>query len=423
MKKHTAFKNPFIVFSPFLLLFVALVLKLHSDEMIGDEGGYMQFAQNILQGFYSPPAPDIDLWWGPGYPILLTPFIAMGLPLVFITLTNAVLQYLSIVMLFKAISQLVDFSKAMAFSLLCGFCYSIYPFMARILTETFSSFLITLFIYFTIKAFKEGTKKHLYLAGFTLGYLALTKVMFGYVMLFLLLWSLLMWLKNTKVIEYRKSIVIILVGFLTASPYLIYTYKLTDRFFYWGNSGGMSLYWMSNPNDYEYGNWDNETFDSLKDLGGGNTKLLKQNHQEDFEYILQFKGVEKDDAYKKVAIQNIKSHPKKYIKNIYANISRMIFGFPYHYARQTPLIKVWYFAILFSLTLYSIVLTIINWKKLVYSLRFVLVFTSIYLGGSTLLSAYNRQLIIIVPALLLWIAYIVSKSIKFNIKLNRFNEN
>jgi 4-amino-4-deoxy-L-arabinose transferase-like glycosyltransferase len=404
-------------------LFVALVLKLHSDEMIGDEGGYMQFAQNILQGFYSPPAPDIDLWWGPGYPILLTPFIAMGLPLVFITLTNAVLQYLSIVMLFKAISQLVDFSKAMAFSLLWGFCYSIYPFMTRILTETFSSFLINLFIYFTIKAFKEGTKKHIYLAGFTLGYLALTKVMFGYVMLFLLLWSLLMWLKNTKVIEYRKSIVIILVGFLTASPYLIYTYKLTDRFFYWGNSGGMSLYWMSNPNDYEYGNWDNETFDSLKDLGGGNTKLLKQNHQEDFEYILQFKGVEKDDAYKKVAIQNIKSHPKKYIKNIYANISRMIFGFPYHYARQTPLIKVWYFAILFSLTLYSIVLTIINWKKLVYSLRFVLVFTFIYLGGSTLLSAYNRQLIIIVPALLLWIAYIVSKSIKFNIKLNRFSEN
>ena len=39
MKKHTAFKNPFIVFSPFLLLFVALVLKLHSDKMIGDEGG------------------------------------------------------------------------------------------------------------------------------------------------------------------------------------------------------------------------------------------------------------------------------------------------------------------------------------------------------------------------------------------------
>ena len=37
MKKHTSLKNPFIVFSPFLLLFVVLVLKLHSDEMIGDE--------------------------------------------------------------------------------------------------------------------------------------------------------------------------------------------------------------------------------------------------------------------------------------------------------------------------------------------------------------------------------------------------
>ena len=30
-------------------------------------------------------------------------------------------------------------------------------------------------------------------------------------------------------------------------PYLAHTYSLTGRWFYWGSSGGMSLYWMSTP--------------------------------------------------------------------------------------------------------------------------------------------------------------------------------
>ncbi|MDP3014343.1 MAG: hypothetical protein Q8M92_08890, partial [Candidatus Subteraquimicrobiales bacterium] len=114
--------------------------------MEGDEGRYILFAQNLLHGFYSPPAPDINLWNGPGYPIILMPFVAMRMPLIFITLMNAVFQYLSIVLLFKAMIQFVTFRKALLFSLYWAFCYSSYSYMSYILTEAFTVFLITLLI-------------------------------------------------------------------------------------------------------------------------------------------------------------------------------------------------------------------------------------------------------------------------------------
>ena len=46
--------NPWLIFSPFLAIFILLVLKLHSDKMEGDESRYIMYAQNLLQGFYSP---------------------------------------------------------------------------------------------------------------------------------------------------------------------------------------------------------------------------------------------------------------------------------------------------------------------------------------------------------------------------------
>ncbi len=38
-------------------------------------------------------------------------------------------------------------------------------------------------------------------------------------------------------------------------PYLLMTYSLTGKPFYWGSSGGLSLYWMSTPYDTEMGDW------------------------------------------------------------------------------------------------------------------------------------------------------------------------
>lgn len=421
MRNYKLTRNPYLLFSPFLILFILYVLKRHSDVMEGDEDGYIAFAQNLLHGFYSLPAPDICLWWGPGYPILLTPFIALHLPLICITLMNAVFLYLSIVILFNAMLQFVGFRKALLFSLFFGFNYSSYPYLALMYTEVFTIFMISLLIFSLVNAFNNRINKYIFLSGFILGYIALTKVIFGYVIPFLLLGSVLLWIKNKKINNYRTSVFVLLIAFATVTPYLIYTHNLTGRLYYWGDSGGMSLYWMSTPYEHEYGTWDNETFTANHVDGdiAGTTSLLKLNHQKDIDYVRKFKGVQKDDAYKKIAINNIKTHPKKYIKNIFANISNLLFDFPGTYSFQHPIFKIWYFSILYSLMIFCFIPTIINWRKIPYCIRFLFVFTFIYLGGSSLLSGYNRQFIIIVPVLLFWIAYIINKSTTIRIKFDK----
>jgi 4-amino-4-deoxy-L-arabinose transferase-like glycosyltransferase len=389
--------------------------------MQGDESGYINFANNLLQGFYSPPAPDINLWWGPGYPILLMPFVGAGLPLIYITLLNAVFQYLSIVLLFKAMLYFVDDRKAILFTLLWAFCYSSYQYLYVIYTEAFTIFLISLLLFSIVKAFNTHLKKYLIFSGLILGYIALTKVIFGYVILLLLAGSILLWIRHRNVLNYRKSALIMIIAFTTTIPYLFYTYNLTGRLFYWGNSGGMSLYWMSTSIENEYGNWNNETFTAnhIDSDAAGTTTCLKLNHQKEIDEVKKHKGVQKDDAYKKIAINNIITNPTKYLKNIISNISNMLFGFPNAYTYQRPLLKIWYFSILYTLILFSLLPTLINWRKLSFSIRFLFIFTFIYLGGSSLVSVSSRQFIIIVPVLLIWIVYIIDQSITFKINFRK----
>jgi hypothetical protein len=414
-------RNPYLLFLPFLLLFIIIVFIRHSDILDNDGIGYLCFAQNILQGFYSPPAPDINLWWGPGYPILLAPFVGLRLPLICITLMNAIFQYFSIVFLYKTMLCFLEFRKALLFSLIWAFCYSSYHYLALILTESFIIFLISLLILSLVRTFKGNKKRFIFLSGFILGYIALTKIIFGYVILVLLLWYVLMLLKNRMENDYKKTALILLISLATVTPYLLYTYTITGRFFYWGNSGGMSLYWMSNPNENEYGTWHNEKLNLVtKDVDiVFKSTLLKLNHQKDIDEVKKYKGVQKDDAYKRIAIQNIKNHPVKFIKNIIANISNLLFDFPQTYTYQNPIFKIWYFSILFSLMLISTILTIINWRKITFSIQFIVIFIFIYLGGSSIMSGANRQFVIIVPALLLWVAYVLNKSIILKIKFDR----
>ncbi len=416
--KHT--RNPYILFLPFLLLFFTIVIVFHDDKLMFDEGGYMFFASNLLKGYYSPPPPDINLWWGPGYPLFLAPFLASGLPQICITLMNAIFSYLSIVLLFKAMVEFIDFKKALFFSLFWAFCYSTYKNIPKILSEPIAIFLVSLLVLLIVYAFSRKDKKYIYLAGIILGYLALTKVIFGYVLLCLLIGSLGCWVLNRKGQNYKKATLITAIAFAVTLPYLVYTYNLTGKLFYWGNSGGMSLYWITTPFENEYGDWNSETFDGNK-IGGDDparTSNLKENHQDNIQQVQQYRGAEKDGMYKKIAKENIKSHPVKFAKNLVSNISRLMFGFPYSYTYQHPLFKIWYFAILYGMMVLSAILTILNWRKIDFPVRFLFIMAVIYFAGTSMLAVYNRMFLVIVPVFLFWIAYIIHKTTIIKLKFD-----
>jgi hypothetical protein len=240
-KKIKLTRNPYLIFLPFLLIFIIFILAFQANALEGDEGRYLSFAQNLLHVFYSPPAPDINLWNGPGYPIILMPFVALHLPLICITLLNGVFYYLSIVLLFKALRQIASFRIALIFSVFWACYLNSYQDMVLIYTEIFYSFLISLLIFLLVGVFNSNdakkAKKNIFFSGFIIGYLVLTKIIFGYVLLIMLAGIGLLWLINRNVYNYRKGLIIMLIALATTAPYLIYTYQLTGKIFYWGNSG------------------------------------------------------------------------------------------------------------------------------------------------------------------------------------------
>ncbi len=415
-------QNPFLLFLPFLILYIGIVIAFPTNGTFGDENKYLSLATNLIQGFYSLKPPEVYLGNGPGYPILLLPFQALHLPLICITLLNAFFYYFSIIFLFKAIKI---FSKKLALpiSIFWAIYLNIYEYIRYIYTEVLTIFLVTLLLLTLIKAFNSETKnfknKYIYLAGLTLGYLALTKPIFGYVIMCMIIGNLVFILINNTS-QYRKSFFILVVALITTIPYLTYTYSVTSKVFYWGSSGGNNLYWMSTPYPNEYGNWIEYPPTQKQNRIPGSKETIRLLHEKDFNKIFKDKGIDQDSIYKAIAFENIKSNPLKFIENCISNIGRMLFNFPYSYELEKPqtLLRLPENGIIALLMLFSLVPTITNWKKLIFPLKFLLFFTILYLGGSILGSAETRMFSMVVPVLLFWIAYIINRTIKIKLKFD-----
>ncbi|HMH31856.1 MAG TPA: hypothetical protein VK543_02440 [Puia sp.] len=430
------YKNPFLLFSPFLVLDILIVSKLHGIVLSGDGPRYLAFADNLIHGFYSPPPPSINLWSGPGYPIILIPFVLLKAPFISITILNALFHYFSMILLFKSLVQVVSIKKAIFFSFLWAIYFVAYDQIPHIATEPFTFFLATVIIYCLVKSFLQNKLAGTIGSGIGLGYLALVKVMFGYVLLALLIlyFALLLINRNSRV--YKQALLILAIAFATASPYLFYTYKLTGKIFYWGNSGGMSLYWMSTPYKNEYGDWQPNDLNTLlkppsdphpfKGTDSNDIKYkafanLIQNHDRDYREIYKADGTERDDLFKQKAIRNIKQNPSKFLMNCLSNMGRLLFNVPYTWKFQDPtmLVRIVINSILFTFILITSMITIYKWRKIGPLLKFILFLVSIYFLGSTMVSAYSRIFYIVVPFIIFWMACTYDQFVKISINTSR----
>jgi hypothetical protein len=441
------FQKPFLLFLPFLILSIVITVVFDNAILSGDERNYLIFARKLQYGYDSIPSPNIFLYLGvgPGYPLVILPFIALHLPMMFISLLNTLFYYFSIIFLYKTLLQLVSPKLAFVVSIFWALCYNLYEYIPLIQPEVISPFLISAFLYFLVKSFNTDLKvnnKFLYTAGITFGFIALTKIIFGYVLLFMLVGNILLWLFNRKVMNYKKGVVILLVAFATTAPYLIFTFQLTGRVFYWGATGGNNMYWMSTPFNGEYGSWFPEpkaTTDSsvyiksitefrqaeyLKILSmdqniPGTDDYIRYNHENNFIEIDKYSGVEQDDMYKKLAFKNIRDYPFKYVINCISNLGRILFNYPYSYKLQHPgtLLRLPYNGIIVVLLLFSVLPTLFNWKRIPFSIKFSIFIVGLYMAGSITGSAETRMFTVIIPILLLWIAFILQKTVKIDWKI------
>lgn len=419
--------SPFLVFSPFLVIYLTLVLLFPSTASIGDESRYIIYSQYMIHG--SIPASEIGfdtLGNGPGYSIFLLPIVYFGMPVIFITIVNAILYYLTLIILYSLLTIYVTKNLALLLSFFWGFYLNMYEIIISTIPETLTCFLICLFAYTLIRPFQLSRNKFKWInnyliPGLILGFLALTKPIFGYVIITLVIFTTLYFVFTRKK-EIIKFLTIVFIAFFFTSPYLVYTYHKSHQLFYWSSLGGNNLYWMSTPYDSEYGDWftDPVAQDTTPIVSGYqyDEQKLILNHKKDYEILDKYAGVEKDKKYKEIALENIYNHPQKFLLNCFSNIGRMLFNFPYSYTPQQPqtLLRIPMTAFLLSMFCITIIPALQNWKKIFYPIRFLIIFTFVYLGGSIFGSAEIRMFTMIVPIFIFWTGYIINKSIIFKTK-------
>jgi hypothetical protein len=420
MKKNSPFKS-IVPFLPLLLLYIIIVLIFSKNELVGDESRYMVYATNLTHGYYTDVV-NPELRNGPGYPLVIAPLVLAQAPFITITLLNVLFFIIAVVFFFKTVSFYLERKKSVAL----GYLFGLYPasikLMVSIHSESFAIFLACGFLYYFLKVHRSTEKKYVNvtLSATFLGILALTKVIFGYVIIAVALFYIIVYIFNRSK-KIRFSLIVLSVGFLFCIPYLGYTYYLTGKAMYWGTGGGEILYWRSSPFSNEFGDWISSDVVLGKNKGNYfDTSTIIRNHGDFIQSLEPYSPVQRDSLYKEKAIENIKQYPLKFIQNTEASALRLFFNYPYSY---TPQKITSYFYILpnIFLTVFlflSLFLAIRNPISIPFEIRFIGLTTLIFIGGLILLDGRTRHLLPIMPLLLFFIIFVFKQLINIQVNEN-----
>jgi 4-amino-4-deoxy-L-arabinose transferase-like glycosyltransferase len=391
-----------------LLLYIIIIFIFAKSEIKGDEVGYSTYAENITKGFYAG-GNDINIWWGPGYPLFLAALKILHLPVIIIKLFNAVFFFIAVLLFYKTLLFFTDEKKAQAFSFILGLWPPYIREMVIQNSEALSSLLICLLLYLSVLIFRKNEFKFKYylITGIVIGYLALTKVIFGYVILanIIILIIAFPFFKNRFFI--KSSLLIFIISLIFCVPYLIYTYNLTGKVFFWTNGGGTNLYHSATPFTGEYGDWmGNNVFDD--------NEQARINHKKMLEETKDMKMVGKDEMLKKMGIENLKNHPVKFVYNWFCGIGRLMFNYPYSYSYQK--LDTYFFILpnifLFIFLFFSIGIFIRHRNLFPRELSFIVLLSVVYFGGISVVAAVARYTAIFYPLFFIIILFVFTRIVK-----------
>ncbi len=330
-----------VAFFVLLIVYAVVVLAVQTPALVGDEWRYLWYAENLLRGYYSPPE-FVFLWNGPAYPLMLVPAVALGVPLVFVKLGNVVLMGVALYYFFALVRGFTHLRGALVAVGALVLYLPVLGFLPFVYTEVTSFALVVLFSYGLFGYLTQGTERRAWLAGLSLGWLCLTKIVFGPLMLLGTLLSLVLLAFRRGVLQRRLSRVFV-TAFAVTLPYLVYSYGVTGRPLYWGSGGGSTIYWMSNPHPGQLGDWFHQEevrenpelardhWEFIERIGKLEGRELSNPEDKDqvARYLSDLSGVQADLAFRERAYQNIRRHPEAYLKNWLCNVSRLMVDYPY----------------------------------------------------------------------------------------------
>jgi hypothetical protein len=377
-----------------------------------DEGRYVTDSRALLQ--IETGKLQLSLWSGPGYPLVLVPLSAMSLPLTVARVANAFFLFGALIALFASFRRFMADGPATAAAFLVGMYPPLFNDALNAQTEVLTFLLISLCALCVLNVSKNNRlHKPVALAAiFAFAFLALTKILFGYVLLVALVVS-----AGAGIVFKRKywmhMSAVLLGSLIVCAPWLGYTWSKTGKVFYWGTPGELSLYWMSTPFSGEYGDWHApEEFAVQPELA--------LHHKAFFDSLSRFDPIRRNNILRSTAIHTIMTHPAKYAGNVALNMGRMLFSFPFSYTPQKTSTLVFVLSNLWIVAFFPVALiaTLRRWHSVPDEIKLLLLLVGIAFGGSALMSAYVRQFTVLTPVVFIWFAFVNARLI--NVRLAGF---
>lgn len=368
----------------------------------------MAYTENLANGFYTD-SENPDLSNGPGYPLILLPFVLIGSNLLYAKLLNAVFVFIGICFLFKTLLFYTKQKYALIIVLLVGLYPPLLRWMPALYSESFSFFLVCSFLFYFCSLYqKNKNRKSVILASLYLGFLVLTKVIFFHVIVVSII-ALITLILIKKGESQKWALYVVVDAFIVTSPFLIYAYSVTGKLFYLGTRGGEVLYHRSTPFENEYGNWfsSDKILEVKNEPSDESLTLLISNHKEFYLQVQPLSNMERDSAFKAKAIENMREYPTKYFENTIANAGRFLFNQPNSYQHE----DLNDFGYIIPNGILMVLFVLLIWpafrlrKEIPFEIKTVLWFSLIYGAGMILLLGKPRYFTMMVPSLILFLVY------------------
>ena len=428
--------SPWVLTLPIMLLFALDVLLLGKNVPLSDGIRYWKTASDILNGFSETPVLEGYLLKnGPLYPFLLSIFKFLGFSVKACIYLNALFLYLGFTFFFKTARVFLNKKQAVWITYILVF---IDPFLfywgAKLYSEPLSILLICLAIYYSHNYFQKASRVNLFKISFILCLLILTRSIFAYVFLTLIpIGFLSYFFLKRKVFKNIGQMSVL--SLLFCLPYLIFTFTLTNKIFYWSDAGGQLLYWTSSPYKTDLGEWhtlqiNHDHFAARYNAFSGLDSLylrkvndviiseINSNHKEFAQSLSGKNSIQRDEAFRQKALQNIKENPKAFLHNWFLNTGRLLVGIPhamYHKPPFSPfftLINTIKSSFLLCFLLTAIVLFLGNLNGTGSFTLWLFLILIIYLGGQSILATQSQRFLLpVYPLLLFFIALVFNHTI------------
>ena len=397
-----------------LMVFYAILVAIFSpDDLVGDEGRYLFYAENLTHGFYVPPdVPDFTN--GPAYPAILTPFVMLNAPLWMMRGLNVFFLGGAVFLFYQTVRLYASARWALVFSIAFGLNPIQLRYIAHAKTEAVSLFFFCAFVWGLAKLLSTDRLEWRWLIHASLAFFALTmtRVLFGWVATAALVAVPVCCLMFGYRQQLLRAVAPFALSLVLCVPWLAFTHHHTGKHFCWSTNGGELIYWITSPYDGEWGSWF-----SLEDLS--QMPEAAARHMRVSARIESAPLSEQDALWTEHAKENFREHPGALVRNLAANLNRIFFAFPRSY--QAEELKTIFWVIPTGVVLFlaagAVYPTFRAWRRIPLAIKVVGLTGLIFFGGSVLLPASPRYLLPVVPAMLWWLSYVYGNLIRIHIEV------